>query len=152
MKKYIRIVLEKYTDHTSYASDSNVWPDELTLLRMLAIDGCPEKYLSLLQEQNFAGLNTNLVEVHWSRKHNIVIITAVPDCECCGENAEKKARGEEIEYVEEEFLMTFDSFKTMIEDWSALRKKRAPEIYFIKIGRGQVVARASLEGFVADEK
>jgi hypothetical protein len=48
--------------------------------------------------------------------------------------------------------MTFDSFKTMIEDWSALRKKRAPEIYFIKIGRGQVVARASLEGFVADEK
>ncbi len=115
------------------------------------MNGSLEEYLSLLNNPESSGLNTNLVEVHWSKKHNIVVITAVPDCECCGENAEKKVRGEEIEYVEEEFLMTFDSFKTMIEDWSALRKKRAPEIYFIKIGRGQVIARGSLEGFVADE-
>ena len=105
-----------------------------------------ENCLLLLNDQESSGWKNDQVEVYWSKNDNIAIISEVSSGNCDEESIEQYSVEKNHEQQKEkEFSMTFDCFKKMIEIWSALRKKDVPEIYFIKIGRSQVVVRESLE-------
>ena len=113
-----------------YKLDCN--DSELYMLYYFLYDTGAETAANYLKDKERTYIINEMVDARWSSSNNAAVLVAscqLPD------DLDKR----------EFFILKFDNFKKMIEDWAALEKKRVPEIYFIMDSEGSITVRESLE-------
>ena len=134
MNKYIKLVSNKSETFPSHIIDTCKGNLDFFIILILFIsEGTPESCMNNLALKDCLGYRGEFVNIEWSLKTNSVIVEIFP------------AMFEKESDEDEFFVMRFDNFKKMVEDWVVLRKKQSLEIYFIIDDYGQIFVQEKLE-------
>lgn len=130
MTKYMHFTINKKFDYLCYWKEKDAWNSFSASL--FFAHARVDELVEAIKERH-SGIFFDFTEISWSKKNNAVYIEVGSECD------------PDREFDYDVFVMRFDHFKTMVEKWFELEKKRAENIYFIEQEDGSVAVQESLD-------
>ena len=133
MKKYVihGFINNKYSTVGEYNLDT---PD---VLKIFTETITPENLLQEIENSKLNAFNFENIEIRWSEESNSAAVNIENGYQISCYPEGKNPR-------DDFFVMQFNHFKKFLQEWTHLKEKRAPEIYFIQKDDGTIIVQETL--------